>query len=192
MYSEYITIGSLEIICGPMFSGKSEELIRRLKRTILAKKKTLVFTPKIDNRYMKNHICSHDGTHLEAIPITHIEEILDFITEDTKVIGIDEVQFLEGDTVGVIMSLVKQDKRVICAGLDKDFKSDPFGCMPELLARAEEVTKLTAICMSCGRPAHFTQRLIEGKPASSTDPLILIGASESYEARCRLCYVLND
>lgn len=191
MHSHYIDIGRLEIICGPMFSGKSEELIRRLKRTILAKKNTVIFTPQIDNRYLKDHICSHDGKHLEAIPVTSIEEILDHISSDTQVIGIDEVQFLQGDTVRIIMQLVEDGKRVICAGLDKDFKAESFGCMPELLALADEVTKLTAICMSCGRPANFTQRLIEGRPASYNDPLILIGASESYEARCRVCYHID-
>ncbi|MGL4798080.1 MAG: thymidine kinase [Cellulosilyticaceae bacterium] len=191
MHSHYIDIGRLEIICGPMFSGKSEELIRRLKRTILAKKNTVIFTPQIDNRYLKDHICSHDGKHLEAIPVTSIEEILNHISSDTQVIGIDEVQFLQGDTVRIIMQLVEDGKRVICAGLDKDFKAESFGCMPELLALADEVTKLTAICMSCGRPANFTQRLIEGRPASYNDPLILIGASESYEARCRVCYHID-
>ncbi|MGL5677220.1 MAG: thymidine kinase [Cellulosilyticaceae bacterium] len=191
MHSHYIDIGRLEIICGPMFSGKSEELIRRLKRTILAKTNTVIFTPQIDNRYLKDHICSHDGKHLEAIPVTSIEEILDHITSDTQVIGIDEVQFLQGDTVRIIMQLVEDGKRIICAGLDKDFKAESFGCMPELLALADEVTKLTAICMSCGRPANFTQRLIEGRPASYNDPLILIGASESYEARCRVCYHID-
>lgn len=191
MYSHYIDVGRLEMICGPMFSGKSEELIRRLKRTMLAGIKTVIFTPQIDDRYMKDHICSHDGKYLQAIPVTNIEEILDHVTDETMVIGIDEVQFLQGDTVGVIMQLVEQGKRVICAGLDKDFKAESFGCMPELFALADEVSKLTAICMSCGRPANFTQRLIEGNPASYNDPIILIGASESYEARCRLCYKID-
>lgn len=191
MYSHFVNVGRLEMICGPMFSGKSEELIRRLKRTMLAKQPTVIFTPQIDDRYLKGHICSHDGKHLEAIPITSSEEILEHITPETKVIGIDEVQFLSGDTIGIIMGLVAEGKRVICAGLDKDFKAESFGCIPELLALSDDVTKLTAICMSCGRPANFTQRLIEGRPASYDDPIILIGASESYEARCRLCYELN-
>ena len=191
MYSHYVDVGRLEMICGPMFSGKSEELIRRLKRTILAGMPTIIFTPKIDNRYAENHICSHDGKKLEAIAISHIEEILDHVKEDTTVIGIDEVQFLDGEIVPVIMKLVNSGKRIICAGLDKDFKAESFGQMPELLALADDVTKLTAICMRCGRPANFTQRLIEGKPASYSDPLILIGASESYEARCRLCYTID-
>lgn len=191
MYSHYVDVGRLEMICGPMFSGKSEELIRRLKRTILAGMPTIIFTPKIDNRYTENHICSHDGKKLEAIAVSHIEEILNYVKDDTTVIGIDEVQFLDGDIVPVIMKLVNSGKRVICAGLDKDFKAESFGQMPELLALADDVTKLTAICMRCGRPANFTQRLIEGKPASYSDPLILIGASESYEARCRLCYKID-
>ncbi|MGL4345368.1 MAG: thymidine kinase [Cellulosilyticaceae bacterium] len=191
MYSHFVNVGRLEMICGPMFSGKSEELIRRLKRSMLAKQPTVIFTPQIDDRYLKGHICSHDGKHLEAIPITRSEEILEHITPETKVIGIDEVQFLSGDTVGIIMGLVAEGKRVICAGLDKDFKAESFGCIPELLALSDDVSKLTAICMSCGRPANFTQRLIEGKPASYDDPIILIGATESYESRCRLCYELD-
>ncbi|MGL4736707.1 MAG: thymidine kinase [Cellulosilyticaceae bacterium] len=191
MDSHFVNVGRLEMICGPMFSGKSEELIRRLKRTMLAKQPTVIFTPQIDDRYLKGHICSHDGKHLEAIPITSSEEILKHITAETKVIGIDEVQFLSGDTVDVIMGLVAEGKRVICAGLDKDFKAESFGCIPELLALSDDVTKLTAICMHCGRPANFTQRLIEGRPASYNDPIILIGASESYESRCRLCYKLD-
>lgn len=191
MYSHYIDVGRLEMICGPMFSGKSEELIRRLKRTILAGMPTIIFTPKIDNRYLENHICSHDGKQLEAVPISHIEEVLEHVTDETKVIGIDEVQFLDGEIVSVIMKLVNEGKRVICAGLDKDFKAESFGQMPELLALADDVIKLTAICMKCGRPANFTQRLIGGQPASYNDPLILIGASESYEARCRLCYKID-
>lgn len=191
MYSHFVDVGRLEMICGPMFSGKSEELIRRLKRTILAGMPTIIFTPNIDNRYAEDHICSHDGKKLEAISISHIEEILDYVKDDTAVIGIDEVQFLDGEIVSVIMKLVNSGKRVVCAGLDKDFKAESFGQMPELLALADDVTKLTAICMCCGRPANFTQRLIAGKPASYNDPLILIGASESYEARCRLCYQID-
>lgn len=191
MFTHYIDVGHLEMICGPMFSGKSEELIRRLKRTMLAGQNTVVFTPSIDDRYLKDNICSHDGKHLEAISITNSEEILSHITEDTQVIGIDEVQFLHGNTVEIIMGLVNQGKRVICAGLDKDFRGESFGCIPELLALADDVSKLTAICMCCGRPANFTQRLIEGKPASYHDPVILIGASESYEARCRVCYKID-
>ncbi|MHC1749751.1 MAG: thymidine kinase [Cellulosilyticaceae bacterium] len=191
MHLNYFDVGRLEVICGPMFSGKSEELIRRLKRTMLAGQPTLIFTPQIDDRYLKNHICSHDGKTLEATPITNSEEILKFVTDDTKVIGIDEVQFLEGNTVEIIMQLVNAGKRVVCAGLDKDFRAEPFKFIPDLLALADDVTKLTAICMHCGRTANFTQRLIEGKPASYHDPLILIGASESYEARCRLCYKID-
>jgi thymidine kinase len=174
-----------------MFSGKSEELIRRLKRSMLAKQPTVIFTPSIDDRYMKHHICSHDGKNLEAISISSAEEILSHISDETMVIGIDEVQFLNGNTVGVLLNLVAEGKRVVCAGLDKDFKAEPFGCIPELLALADDVTKLSAICMKCGRHANFTQRLIEGKPASYKDPLILIGATESYESRCRLCYKID-
>lgn len=191
MFTHYIDVGRLEMICGPMFSGKSEELIRRLKRTMLAGQKTIVFTPSIDDRYLKDNICSHDGKYLEAISISNSEEILMHVSDDTQVIGIDEVQFLDGNTVSIIMDLVSQGKRVICGGLDKDFKAESFGFIPELLALADDVTKLTAICVCCGRPANFTQRLIEGRPASYNDPIILIGASDSYEARCRLCYEID-
>ncbi|WP_058486034.1 thymidine kinase [Defluviitalea phaphyphila] len=180
--------GSLEVICGPMFSGKSEELIRRLRRAKIAKQNVLVFKPKIDNRYENEYVCSHDGNNIKAINITNSEEILEYIDAETDVIGIDEVQFLEGDIVSICRKLVKEGKRVICAGLDMDFRGEPFGLVPQLLAVADNITKLTAICMKCGKPAIFTQRLVDGKPAKYDDPLILIGAKESYEARCRKCH----
>ncbi|HHW68295.1 MAG: thymidine kinase [Epulopiscium sp.] len=184
--------GSLEIICGPMFSGKSEELIRRIKRAKIAKQNVLVFKPKIDTRYEEECICSHDGNNIKAISISNSEEILNYINEDTDVIGIDEVQFLEGDTVSVCKGLVAEGRRVICAGLDMDFRGEPFGCVPNLLAVADSITKLTAVCMNCGKPAIFTQRLVDGKPAKYNDPLILIGAKESYEARCRKCHQIDQ
>lgn len=183
--------GSLEIICGPMFSGKSEELIRRIKRAKIARQNVVVFKPRIDDRYEAECICSHDGNNIQAINITNSEEILNYINEDTDVIGVDEVQFLEGDTVSICRGLVSEGKRVICAGLDMDFRGEPFGCVPNLLAIADSVTKLTAVCMNCGKPAIFTQRLVDGKPARYDDPLILIGAKESYEARCRKCHEIE-
>ncbi len=180
--------GILEVICGPMFSGKSEELIRRIRRAKIGKQKVVVFKPAIDDRYDEECICSHDGNNVEGISIVNAEEILKYIDEDTKVIGIDEVQFIEGNTQDVIKALVDQGKRVICAGLDMDFKGEPFGCVPKLLAVADIVTKLTAVCMTCSHPANLTQRLVDGKPAKYHDPLIVIGAQESYEARCRKCH----
>lgn len=184
--------GSLEVICGSMFSGKSEELIRRIKRATIAKQKTLVFKPSIDTRYHQEHIYSHDGNHIKAINISSSEEIFKYIDDSIDVIGIDEVQFLQGDTVSVVLELVKNYKRVICAGLDMDFRGEPFGCVPALLAVADEITKLKAVCIVCGDSAHFTQRLVNGKPARSDDPLIVIGATENYEARCRNCYSLPN
>ncbi|ONI41585.1 thymidine kinase [Candidatus Epulonipiscium fishelsonii] len=184
-------MGTLEIICGPMFSGKSEELIRRLQRTLYAKQNTIIFTPSIDTRCEENTITSHNGRNLKAVSIQNSSEMLKYIDKQTQVVGIDEVQFLGGDTVEIIMSIVNQGKRVICAGLDKNFKGEGFGVVPELLALADNVTKLSSICMVCGNEATYTQRLIDDKPASYNDPIILIGASDSYEPRCRKCYVID-
>lgn len=190
-YHYYHHVGTLEVICGSMFSGKSEELIRRIKRANIAKQNTIVFKPTIDQRYHADHVSSHDGNHIKAINISCSEEILDYINDSIDVVGIDEVQFLQGDTISTIQTLIKSGKRVICAGLDMDFRGEPFGVVPHLLAIADDVTKLSAICMVCGHPAHFTQRLVNGEPAHIDDPLILIGAKESYEARCRNCYRLG-
>ncbi|ONI41822.1 thymidine kinase [Candidatus Epulonipiscium fishelsonii] len=184
-------MGTLEVICGPMFSGKSEELIRRLQRTLYAKQTTIIFTPSIDTRYKANSISSHNGRTLKAVPIQNSSDMLKYIDEKTQVVGIDEVQFLSGNTIEIIMSIVNQGKRVICAGLDKTFKGEGFGIVPELLALADDVTKLSSICMVCGNEATYTQRLIDNKPASYNDPIILIGASDSYEPRCRKCYTID-
>lgn len=180
--------GWIEVICGSMFSGKSEELIRRIKRARYAKQKIQVFKPKIDKRYSQNDVVSHDGSTEKAINIEHPEDILKYVEKDTKVVAIDEVQFFDYKLVNICQELADKGYRVITAGLDTDFRAKPFGATPSLMAVAEYVDKLNAICMVCGSPASRTQRLIDGKPASMNGPLVLIGARESYEARCRHCH----
>ena len=179
--------GWIEVITGPMFAGKSEELIRRIKRLEYAHKKTLVFKPKIDNRYSENEIVSHSKIKTRSINIETAQDILKYVDCDTEAVVIDEVQFLDHEIVHVVEDLANRGIRVIVAGLDRDFRGEPFQNMPELLALAEDVTKLTAICMRCGAPATRTQRLVNGEPASYDDPIIIVGASESYEPRCRHC-----
>ena len=180
--------GWIEVITGPMFAGKSEELIRRIKRLEYAHKKTLVFKPKIDNRYSENKIVSHSKIKTRSINIETAQDILKYVDCDTEAVVIDEVQFLDHEIVHVVEDLANRGIRVIVAGLDRDFRGEPFQNMPELLALAEDVTKLTAICMRCGAPATRTQRLVNGEPASYDDPIIIVGASESYEPRCRHCH----
>ena len=180
--------GWVEVICGCMFSGKSEELIRRLTRARIAKQQVQVFCHRIDDRYGERCIASHSGGKLEARPVSAASEILDLVADDTHVVAIDEVQFLDEGVVEVANQLAQRGLRVILAGLDMDFRGEPFGAMPQLLAEAESVTKLTAICMQCGAPATRTQRLIDGRPARHDDPVILVGANEVYEARCRRCH----
>lgn len=189
--------GFLEVICGPMFSGKSEELIRRLRRAQFAKLPTLTFKHISDNERLLNnkpvheHVASHNGTLLKAIAINEPEEINYYITPETLVIGIDEIQFFSHSIINVICDLINNDKRVIVAGLDLDFKGVPFGPMPILLSIADFVTKLQAICIHCGKDAHFTQRLVNGNPARYDDPIVLVGAQESYQARCRACHSID-
>ncbi|MBP9499963.1 thymidine kinase [Acetoanaerobium noterae] len=180
--------GYIEAVVGPMYSGKSEELIRRLKRAKIAKQEVIVFKPCIDNRYSKEDVVSHSGISIRAIAINHTEEIHKYITDETQVVGIDEVQFFDEGIVAVALELADKGIRVIAAGLDLDFKAEPFGPVPELLARAEFVDKLQAVCVKCGAPATRTQRLINKEPARYDDPIILVGATESYEARCRKCH----
>lgn len=177
--------GWLEVICGSMFSGKSEELIRRVRRTQFAKQTVQVFKPKIDNRYSDDEVVSHNGSAFIAKPISNSIDILKEVTADTDVVAIDEVQFFDDDIVYVVQALANSGHRVIVAGLDQDFRGEPFGKVPELMSLAELVTKLQAVCTVCGSPSSRTQRLINGSPASYDDPIILVGASESYEARCR-------
>ena len=157
--------GWIEVVTGPMFAGKSEELIRRIKRLEYAHKKTLVFKPKIDNRYSENEIVSHSKIKTRSINIETAQDILKYVDHDTEAVVIDEVQFLDHEIVHVAEDLANRGIRVIVAGLDRDFRGEPFQNMPELLALAEDVTKLTAICMRCGAPATRTQRLVNGEPA---------------------------
>ena len=169
-----------------MFCGKTEELIRRLRRAIIARQKVKVFKPEIDDRYGIQSIISHDGRSVDATPVKDSGEILAQANGDTTVVAIDEAQFFDAGIVGVAQRLADEfDIRVIIAGLDTDFRGQPFGAMPHLLSIAEEVIKLQAICVICGEPASRTQRLVNGRPAALDDPIIMVGAQESYEARCR-------
>lgn len=184
--------GWLEVICGSMFSGKSEELIRRIRRAQFAKQEVKVFKPAIDNRYSEEAVVSHNGTSVIAIPVSCASDIRKHLTTHTDVVAIDEVQFFDEHVVDVVQQLADEGYRVIVAGLDQDFRGEPFGPVPTLMAIAESVTKLQAVCTVCGSPASRTQRLINGRPASYHDPVILIGASESYEPRCRHHHEVPD
>jgi thymidine kinase len=184
--------GSIEVVCGCMFSGKSEELIRRLRRAVIAKQRVQVFKPRIDDRYAIDQVRSHSGSGFDATPVASAADILTLVAPDTTVVGVDEAQFFDMNLPHVVAQLADAGKRVICAGLDLDFRGEPFGPMPRLLALAERVDKLTAICVISGEPATRTQRIINGKPASYNDPIILVGATESYEARSRKHHIVPD
>ncbi|MCA9732461.1 MAG: thymidine kinase [Deferribacteres bacterium] len=173
--------GWIEVICGSMFSGKSEELIRRLRRAQIAQQEVAIFKPAIDDRYSANHIVSHSEQQIPAIAVKTAWEILEK-SGDAHVVGIDEVQFFEPEIIEVCDKLANDGKRVICAGLDQDYRAQPFGSVPQLLAIAESITKTLAICMCCGAPANRTQRL------SKDSNQVVVGAKEIYEARCRKCY----
>lgn len=179
------TTGSVEVVCGSMFSGKTEELIRRLRRATIARQKVQVFKPAIDIRYAVEKVKSHSGNDFAAIPIRSAADLLKNLAEDTTVVGIDEAQFLDAEIIPIVQSLADKGLRVIVAGLDQNFRGEPFGSMPVLMSLAEKVDKLSAICMVCGEPATRTQRLVNGEPAKFDDPLVVVGASEMYEARCR-------
>ncbi|MDY6846387.1 MAG: thymidine kinase [Chloroflexota bacterium] len=178
-------VGSVEVICGSMFCGKTEELIRRLRRARIAKQEVQVFKPFIDNRYDHKKITSHSGLDVDAQPAESSEDILTLLDPSTTVVGIDEVQFFDDGIVDVVETLAEKGIRVIVTGLDMDFRGEPFGCMPDLMARAEKVEKLQAICMVCGESASRTQRLVNGTPAHYDEPIVVVGAQEMYEARCR-------
>lgn len=180
--------GRIELICGSMFSGKTEELIRRLRRARIARQSVQVFKPAIDNRYDSEKVTSHNGLNFEAVPVATAAQIRDVLQDDTTVVAIDEVQFFETDVIELCETLADEGRRVICAGLDTDFRGVPFGPIPALMARAEQVDKLHAICVVCGEEASRTQRLIDGEPAAYDDPVVLVGAAEVYEARCRKCH----
>jgi thymidine kinase len=180
--------GTLEVICGSMFSGKSEELIRRVRRAEIAKQKVQVFKPAVDNRYSDRSVASHSGLMRDAVPVRGAEQLAAAIRAETTVVAIDEVQFFDLSVADLCRRLADTGLRVIVAGLDQNFRGEPFGPMPRLMAEAEVVDKLQAICVVCGAPASRTQRLIDGNPACYDDPVILVGASEVYEARCRHCH----
>jgi thymidine kinase len=180
--------GSLVVITGSMFAGKSEELIRLVKRASYAKKKVQVFKSALDDRWGSTAVSTHSGMQFEAVPVKNSQELRKLVKPDTHVIGIEEVQFFDNEIVPLCLDFVRKGKTVIAAGLDQDFRGEPFGCMPILLSLADEVVKLRAICMQCGKTASHTQRLVNGEPAFWDDPVIVIGASEKYEARCRKCH----
>ncbi len=180
--------GWIEVICGSMFSGKTEELIRRLRRAQIAHLKIQVFKPALDQRYSQSAIASHNGLQAAAIPVQDSVELRQHLDPAADLIAIDEVQFFDAGIVTLCSELADQGKRVICAGLDMDFRGEPFGPLPQLLASAEHVRKLQAICMVCGGPASHSQRLLNGEPAAYDDSIVLVGASEVYEARCRGCH----
>ncbi len=182
--------GWLEVVCGPMFSGKSEELIRRLRRAEIAGQRALILKPRIDDRYDIGHVVSHAGAKMRAVAVMRPEEMVG-ISVGYDAVGIDEVQFFPPAIVAVVERLVERGSRVVAAGLDQDFRGLPFGSMPELLCRAELVDKLQAVCHRCGGPATMTQRLVDGQPAAADGETIVVGALDSYEARCRACHELR-
>ena len=177
--------GWIEVICGSMFSGKTEELIRRIRRAEIAKMNTIIFKPNIDNRYSANHIVSHNQSKMESILVEDINEILENSTE-MDVIGIDEAQFFSNELIPVCKKLAKDNKRVVVAGLDTDFKGIPFGPMPALMCESDFLDKLRAICVKCGNPASFSQRITKDSKQ------VLIGETDVYEARCRNCFKIVE
>ena len=187
--------GRLEVVCGSMFSGKTEELMRRLKRAEYAKQNILTIKHQIDDRRAQTSITSHDGQERIAFIINNkresIDKILELANNNINIIGIDEIQFFPPEIIEVICKLIDKGKRVIAAGLDLDFKGEPFGIMPTVLSIADEITKLKAICVICGKDAHHTQRIVNDKPAKYDDPIIMVGASECYQARCRNCFQID-
>lgn len=191
MYSKPSS-GWIEVICGSMFSGKTEELIRRVRRAQIARQKVQVFKPAIDTRYTEQEVTSHNGMQVEAMPVESITRLRALIEPGTTVVALDEAQFFGDDVVALCEELAAHGARVIVAGLDMDFRGEPFGPMPTLMARAEQVDKLQAICVVCGGPASRTQRLINSQPAAYAGPVILVGTSEVYEARCRGCHVVPN
>lgn len=184
--------GWIEVVAGVMFSGKSEELQRRVRRALIARKRVQVFKSHLDARYGGLHrVSSHDGRMLDAIPVESAAQIARHLDPQAQVIAVDEAQFLDDGIVPLATSLAERGRRVILAGIDTDFRGEPFGPMPALMALAEVVDKLHAICVLCGNPASRTQRLIDGRPATYDSPTIMVGGSESYEARCRACHVVH-
>jgi thymidine kinase len=175
-------VGWIEVICGSMFSGKSEELIRRLRRAQIARQRVQIFKPQIDSRYSENHIVSHSDQKIASEAVNSAKDILDRVDARTEVVGIDEAQFFDREITAVCNRLADMGKRVIVAGLDQDYMGHPFEPMPQLLAIAEYITKTLAICVRCGNPANHTQRMI------ASHERVIVGASDIYEARCRRCF----
>lgn len=184
-------LGQITVVCGSMFAGKSEELIRLARRALYAKKKVQVFKPLIDSRFHETMVVTHMGVRHEAIPVASVAELESKIDPYTQVICVEEAQFFDLSLIELAVDLADNGREVICAGLDQDFRRKPFGPMPQLMAVADEVIKLRAICVECGATASHTYRQIEGKPAHTDDPIILVGATERYEARCRRCFKLR-
>lgn len=183
--------GWIEVVAGVMFSGKTEELLRRVRRATIARKRVQVFKSHLDDRYAGLlAVSSHDRRSLEATPVDSSSQIMSRLDPMAQVIAIDEAQFLDPGVVQVATALAERGRRVICAGTDTDFRGEPFGAMPQLMAVAEIVDKLHAICVLCGSPASRNQRLIEGKPAPYDSPTIMVGAADAYEARCRACHIV--
>lgn len=180
-----VQIGSIEVICGSMFSGKTEELIRRMRRAQFAKLPVEIFKPALDNRYAERDIVSHDANSIPSTPVNHSSAIL-LLSADTKVVGIDEAQFFDDELPNVCTQLANKGIRVIVAGLDMDFQGKPFGVMPALLAIAEHITKVHAVCVRCGAPANYSHRTMKN------ENIVLLGAKESYEPRCRYCYYIDN
>ena len=174
--------GWIEVIAGSMFSGKSEELIRRLRRAQIARRKVQIFKPKIDNRYGEDHIISHSDMRIASVNLSSSRELLEQVLPDTEVVGIDEGQFFDANLPAACNTLADRGKRVIVAGLDQDYLGKPFEPMPTLLAIAEYITKTHAVCVVCGEPANHTQRLVQSRER------VLVGAQNAYEARCRACF----
>src|SRR5687767_15617916 len=179
--------GWLEVVCGPMFSGKSEEMIRRLRRAEIAGQRVVIFKPRIDDRYDASDVVSHAGIRMRAVPVAGVSELVER-ARGFEVVGIDEIQFFEPEIVGAALGLADAGRRVVAAGLDQDFRRQAFGVMPDLLAHAEFVDKLQAVCHRCGGPATTTQRLVDGSPAPYSGETVVVGAAEQYEARCRDCH----
>ncbi|MBN1430243.1 MAG: thymidine kinase [Anaerolineae bacterium] len=182
--------GRIEVICGCMFSGKSEELIRRVRRAQIARQKVEVFKSSLDNRYQANCVNSHNRSSIAAIPVQTVDEIIDNLSDDATTVAIDEAQFFGSELIALCTALAARGIRVIVAGLDLDFRGEPFGPIPEIVAKADYVDKLQAICSVCLKDATRSQRLIDGLPAHYDDPVILVGAQESYEPRCRHCHTV--
>jgi thymidine kinase len=184
-------VGKITVVTGSMFAGKSEELIRLARRSLYAKKRVQVFKPCIDDRYHQSMVMTHMGVRHEAVPVANVAELRAKLDPAVDVVLVEEAQFFDDSIVPFVVALADKGVEVILAGLDQDFRRQPFGPMPVLLAVADEVVKLRAICMKCGSPASHTYRMIDGKPAHWDDPIVLIGATESYEARCRRCFSIR-